>query len=109
MFLRVFALVAVISAIVVGTMDHPASEENVDKKEGMLGYLVRQRMYHFLIYIGVQTSPDRCHCPSSAWLEAVRTVYVESHQETVVANIHDKSGNGIGFRMIGKSKVRILC
>ena len=51
MFLRVFALVAVISAIVVGTMDHPASEENVDKKEGMLGYLVRQRMYHFLIYI----------------------------------------------------------
>ena len=35
--------------------------------------------------------------------------YVESHQETIVANIHDKSGNGIGFRMIGKSKVRILC
>lgn len=60
MFLRVFAMVAVISAIVVGTMDHPASEEYVDKKEGMLGYLVRQRMYHFLIYIGVQTSPYRC-------------------------------------------------
>ena len=53
-------MVAVISAIVVGTMDHPASEEYVDKKEGMLGYLVRQRMYHFLIYIGVQTSPYRC-------------------------------------------------
>ena len=61
MFLRVFAMVAVLSAIVVGTMDHPASEEYVDKKEGMLGYLVRQRMYHFLIYIGVQTSPYRCH------------------------------------------------
>lgn len=60
MFLRVFAMVAVISAIVVSTMDHPASEEYVDKKEGMLGYLVRQRMYHFLIYIGVQTSPYRC-------------------------------------------------
>ena len=53
-------MVAVISAIVVGTMDHPASEEYVDKKEGMLGYLVRQRMFHFLIYIGVQTSPYRC-------------------------------------------------
>lgn len=66
MFLRVFAMVAVLSVIVVGTMDHPASEEYVDKKEGMLGYLVRQRMYHFLIYIGVQTSPYRCHCPSSA-------------------------------------------
>lgn len=65
MFLRVFAMVAILSAIVVGTMDHPASEEYVDKKEGMLGYLVRQRMYHFLIYIGVQTSPYRCHCPSS--------------------------------------------
>lgn len=104
-------MVAVISAIVVGTMDHPASEEYVDKKEGMLGYLVRQRMYHFLIYFSLllYTSPYRCHCPSSAWLEAVRTVYVESHQETIVANIHDKSGNGIGFRMIGKSKVRILC
>lgn len=74
MFLRVFAMVAVLSVIVVGTMDHPASEEYVDKKEGMLGYLVRQRMYHFLIYIGVKTSPYRCHCPSSAWLEAVRTV-----------------------------------
>lgn len=66
MFLRVFAMVAVLSAIVVGTMDHPASEEYVDKKEGMLGYLVRQRMYYFLIYIDVQTSPSRCHCPSSA-------------------------------------------
>ena len=104
-------MVAVLSAIVVGTMDHPASEEYVDKKEGMLGYLVWQRMYHFLIYFSLllYTSPYRCHCPSSAWLEAVRTVYVESHQETIVANIHDKSGNGIGFRMIGKSKVRILC
>lgn len=102
-------MVAVLSAIVVGTMDHPASEEYVDKKEGMLGYLVRQRMFHFLINIDVQTSPYRCHCPSSARLEAVRMVYVESHQETIVANIHDKSGNGIGFRMIGKSKVRILC
>ena len=66
MFLRVFAMVAVISAIVVGTMDPPASEEYVDKKEGMLGYLVRQRMFHFLIYIDVQTSPYRYHCPSSA-------------------------------------------
>lgn len=35
-------MVAVLSVIVVGTMDHPASEEYVDKKEGMLGYLVRQ-------------------------------------------------------------------